>query len=106
MSNTGEVKACISHDMLGREVEIEAVIGYTVLSRGRPAKTQGDPSDCYPEEAAEFEVHEWVELSLGNLSWSVFFSDLPETVQQRANEMILDEIYEGQPEDDHDRDEL
>jgi hypothetical protein len=105
MSDKGVVKLYVSHDMLGNEVELDVFVGYTVTSRGRPAKTQGDPNNCYPEEAAEFEIDKVAHVGFLGMRWVIDFFDLPMSVCKRAEEMITDEIYEGQPEDDHERDD-
>lgn len=105
MSDKGVVKLYVSHDMLGREVDLEVSVGYTVTSRGRPAKTQGDPNNCYPEEAAEFEIDDIVQVGFNGQRWDVDFADLPLAVRNRAEDMVSDEIYEGQPEDDRWRDD-
>lgn len=43
-------------DMMG--ADFYATVEINVTSWGCPAKTYGDPYDCYPAEAPEFEVEE------------------------------------------------
>ena len=98
--STGSVAVYLYPDLLGLEAEVRCTASYTVTSRGRPAKTQGDPNDCYPEEAPEFEVDDTVALEFQGLRWSAHFSDLPPLAQQEIEDKIYADIDEGDPDDD------
>lgn len=92
--STGSVAVYLYPDLLGLEAEVRCTASYRVLSRGRPAKTQGDPNDCHPEEAPEFEVDGQVVLEFQGLRWSAHFSDLPPLAQQQIEDRIYEDMFD------------